>query len=195
MLHSHLIQILTHDKKSQLHPIEGCPRLQQRLTFWEWPDYFHMYLQTLWDVQNRWLQETPGFNSSLVIKLVKDKCSSLLKTWKFWTAPTSVLPVGPNDLQTSDCWLLLMWNLNEVETVVYQLVIAGFQNHRCQINRNITKNIYIVKLPAAHYQVSIWHARPCLSCSEFQLAVWRPHGKLELRTTQQKIAKLQFLTT
>lgn len=118
-----------HDENSQWHPINGCtsrverrsrngsPRLQWM--FWEQQHRFNIYLQAMQLGEKIWVQQTPRFITSLVIKLVTDKTSSLLWHNSSGKIPPLDCPRDQNDSQRLPtflpvdlCFNLRFWCIN-----------------------------------------------------------------------------------
>jgi len=121
-------------KNSQLHPIKRCTsglkdkahgegpwKQQQRWKLRERWDYYNICLVALQHGENRWVQQTPGFISSVVIKLAKDRTSSFLRyDISEWLPPLG-LRVGPewltetmtSDFSSCGTWVhLRLWDIS-----------------------------------------------------------------------------------
>jgi len=140
-------------KNSQWHPIngeqtggerssrEGSPRLQWM--FCEKWHSFHTYFLAMWLGENRWVQQTPKLISSLVIKPVTDKISSLLWHNSSGKLPPLHCPWNQNDskglpifLPVELCFNLRFWCINWWWNY----------NHK-HLNKQVTRKTYSAKIP------------------------------------------------
>lgn len=138
---------------------EGPWRQQQRWQFWEWRDYFDVYLQELQDGENWLVQLTPGFLIPLVVKLKKIGTSSLPRHGISERLPPLDCMWDQNDSQR--LWILT-FHYVELDLIWDYGISAGdgrfseWQN--IWMSRYIMKNICFVNgITRKHTHTSIWH--------------------------------------